>query len=583
MTRTTPWLGILAALLVALFAADRDAAARATAAGGPHANLAANKAVGEVPAGPATIRGRVVHRSRPEAAGDVPVTLLALDAAGRAGTRRTQTGPGGEFAFEKLSNDPGTVYLLAVRHAGIPFGARVSFDEGEIASSSVIEISDTSADAHELGIGAASLRVDRGCNGVRITETHTLRNPTEFILRVPPGERATREPIFRIELPAAASFFTPGRGSLEEDLLRQGNQVVFWGPLHPGSHEVEFAYSIPAGDETLAFERRFPRGVEKAVVMTWVNGPAARGEGLRAEGEMTLDGVSYATLESRALAPGQSVAFSLDLGAIEPSAERLSMPEVRMWLELDDAALDVRERYELAVSGDTPLRSDSDAPLLCLPLPPGAEGIRFSAESFAMGIQPDATGGLALRGPIPPGKSGFALSYLLRSGSDGIRFARDFPIGLSLLSLMIADTGVQTTTDRLHRRQPVRTSDRSYIHLEAFEIEPGETITLDLESIPPRQPLPRVATVGFVAAAALLAVVFLAAPLRAPRKTPAAAARMASTAAERVSVYAAIRDLEDDFETGKISAEDHAVMLSELRARAGALLRQERAAGTPPE
>jgi hypothetical protein len=61
----------------------------------------------------------------------------------------------------------------------------------------------------------------------------------------------------------------------------------------------------------------------------------------------------------------------------------------------------------------------------------------------------------------------------------------------------------------------------------------------------------------------------------------AAAAAAPSTAGERASVYAAILDLEDDFETGKISAEDHAVMLAELRARAAELLHRERAAPPP--
>jgi hypothetical protein len=101
MIRTAPWLGFLAALLIALTTAHRDAGAQigagrnphANLGGGPHGDLGANSEVGDVPAGPATIRGRVVHRSRPEAGGGVPVTLFALGADGRPGTRSTETGP----------------------------------------------------------------------------------------------------------------------------------------------------------------------------------------------------------------------------------------------------------------------------------------------------------------------------------------------------------------------------------------------------------------------------------------------------------------------------------------------------------
>jgi hypothetical protein len=574
MTRTARWLGLLAALLIAVSACGRNATAQTGPAGDPHANLAGGHAnlagraqIGDVPAGPATIRGRVVHRARPEAAAEVPVALFALGTDGRPGTRQTRTGPGGEFSFEKVANDPGTVYLIDVRYAGMPFGTRVAFGAGELEHSTRIEISDASADASALAVGEARLRVDRGCSGVRITEVYELRNPTDRVFYVPPAERGTREPIFRTSLPASANSFEPRLGSSDAGLQQQGGEVVSWGPLHPGSQEVEFAYSIPGEESIFVIQR---------------NLPAARGEGLRPGAEVSLGDLTYATRESGALAPGDSVAFALDLGAVSTSAERLSLSEVQMWLELDDAALDVREQFEFSVSGDGPLHSGSDAPLLCLPLPPGVEELRFSAKSLAMGIESDATGGLALRGPFPPGKSVFALSYLLRSGTEGIRFARSFPTGLSLLSMFIADTGLLTETDRLHRRRPLRTSDRTYIHLEAFEIEPGETVEVDLTNTPSPRPLSRMATIGVVSAAAVAAIFFLAAPLLAPREqVTAAAAATASTADERASVYAAILDLEDDFETGKISAEDHALMLAELRAQAADLLRRERAA-TPP-
>jgi hypothetical protein len=589
MIRTAQRLGLLAALLIAFSTGGREAAAQTGPAGDPHANLAGGHAnladtarIGDVPAGPATIRGRVVHRTRPEAAANVPVALFALGADGRPGARQTRAGAGGEFSFEKVTNDPGTVYLIEVRYAEMRSQSRVAFGEGELEQSARIEISDASANASEVAVGTARLRIDRGCSGVRITEVYELRNPTDFVLYVPPAERAAREPIFRTSLPVSGDFFEPKFGSADAALQQRGDEVVFWGPLDPGSQEVEFAYSIPGEESILMIQRGFPRGAEKAVVMTWANGPAARGEGLRPGAEVSLNDVTYATLESGALAPGDSVAFALDLGAVSTSAERLSLSEVEMWLELDDAALDVREQFELSVSGDGPLHSGSDAPLLCLPLPPGVEGLRFSAKTLAMGVEPDATGGLALRGPFPPGKSVFALSYLLRSGPDGIRFARSFPTGLALLSMFIADTGLLTETDRLHRRRPLRTSDRTHIHLEAFEIDPGEIVEVNLTSTPLPRPLPRLATLGVVSAAAVVAVFFLAAPLRAPRERVAvAAAATASTAGERASVYAAIADLEDDFETGKISTEDRAVMLAELRAQAADLLRRERAA-TPP-
>jgi len=83
---------------------------------------------------------------------------------------------------------------------------------------------------------------------------------------------------------------------------------------------------------------------------------------------------------------------------------------------------------------------------------------------------------------------------------------------------------------------------------------------------------------------ALIAGFFLSKPFRSPREPhEPSTAPVPSTSAERASLYAAIRDLEDDFETGKVSAEDHDAMRSELRGQAGELLRAERAAATPSE
>jgi hypothetical protein len=111
-------------------------------------------------------------------------------------------------------------------------------------------------------------------------------------------------------------------------------------------------------------------------------------------------------------------------------------------------------------------------------------------------------------------------------------------------------------------------------------VAPGETVAVDLASLPPPQPLPRAAAIGFVAAAALLSTMFLIAPLRSSRRS-GETAEATTGAVERAAVYAAIRDLEDDFETGKISADDRAEMLSELRARAAELVRRERATTAP--
>ena len=83
-----------------------------------------------------------------------------------------------------------------------------------------------------------------------------------------------------------------------------------------------------------------------------------------------------------------------------------------------------------------------------------------------------------------------------------------------LLSVYLADTGnLRVESERLHPRRPARTPDRTYIHLEAFELTPGEEVKLAVVTLPPRAGLPRAAGIAFVALATGLAALALAAPL----------------------------------------------------------------------
>jgi len=584
-------LGVPIALLLLTAVTAQPASAQPANTGSPHGPGAGAGSIADVPAGPATLRGRVAHPSRESAGAGLTVALFALGADGRPGVRRVQSGPTGEFEFDRISNNPKTVYLLGVRYEGIPFSLRTAFDPGETVRTSVLEIRDARAQGGgELEFGAVEIRVDRGCDGARISEAHSLLNPSEFILFVPAEERDKRSPIARVPLPAGASLFDSAGTTLSEGIELRDGEVLFWGPLHSGTQQLRFSYALTAQDRRIEVLRAFPDGAQDVRILTFGDGPAPQGDGLRPTDAVMVGDLSYAAVTSGPAAvtsgpaaPGDEIAFSLEITSFEENAARLELRSATMWLELDDAALDVREQFDLVLTGDEPLRSNSDAPLLCLPLPQDAEDLRFSGDTFSMGIQPDPTGGLALRGPIPVGHSGFALTYLLRSGSDGVRFAREFPTGLSLLSIYIADTGVLTETDRLHRRRPVRTSDRSYIHLEAYQVDPGETVALNVSSLPIARPLPRTASVGFVVLSALVAGLFLTAPLRSPRAPGEAATTPTSTtSAERASLYAAIRDLEDDFETGKVSAEDHDAMRAEMRQHAGELLRAEREAAMSP-
>jgi hypothetical protein len=536
----------------------------------------AQEPAGRLPEGPATLRGRIVHETGGPVAG-LPVVLYAAPADGAPGLGRTVSDASGAFAFENLSNAPGLAYLVGVRAEELPFGVRVEFEPGQTLREVEVRIAPPLDDASGVERRAARLRIERGCGGLRVVETHELRNPADRPVLVPESRREGAAALLEIELPAGAGPLSLPFASM--GLEQEGARVAFWGPLHPGAHEIEFAYSVPTSDGSARLAWRLPGGVERLEVWTHPDGPRVEGAGLAPGPERTLDGRRYTTRAAGPLGPGAGLELALELPAVAPAA--LAVREARSWLELDDAALVVDAEYRLAVAGGAPLAADSDAPLLCVSLPPGAEALRFSSETLAMGAEPDPSGDLALRGPIPAGTSVVALRYRVPVAGEAVDLAPRFDRGAGALSVFVADTGIVVETSRLHRRRPIQTADRTFLHLEGFEIEPGESVPLRLARLAPPRPPSRLATLGFSVALAAAGIGFLVGPLRARRDEAAVEPALAELEIERESIVAALRSLEEDFETGKLDASDYEELRGELRARAAELIRRREAAARP--
>ena len=517
-------------------------------------------AVGDVRAGPATIRGRVVHEAESANVGGLTVVLYALPSDGVPGLRGTVTDLTGGFAFESIENDPATVYLLGTSYAEIPFGLRFSFEAGEVERQIDLPVADTSSDTSGTAIGEVQIEVQENCVDLAVRESHRLDNSGTRTIYIPEAERSGREPILRVKLPAGASNL---QSRIGDDLEIEGDALSFWGPLRPGQQELEFSYAFPKQGSAFEMPHHFPSGARRLVLVNRPGGP-----------QLTRSESSDA-----ALRPGDSVAIRVEIPEATDAAEGVSIFESRIWLEHDGAAFTVDVEHTLAVSGNGPLVSESGAPLFCIPLPEGADDLRFSSESLRMGVSRDPSGALAVHGPLRVGDNRLTLRFLIPVDRDDPVFRQVMPFDVPLLSIMVADTGLVIETDRLHNRRPIRTSDRSYLHLEAFEIAAGEPVELRLRPLEARSSLPRPIATGISLAAAALAIGFLIAPLRregGEAEVPSSAASRAAD--QRESVLAAIRGLDEDFEIGKISEADHRAMRQELRAEAVELLRVERAA-----
>jgi len=542
-----------------------------------------------VPPGPGTIRGRVLHAEDAARAGGVEVLLYALPSGGAPGVRRATSAPDGTFAFEGVSNDPQTAYLIGARYDGVPYpGARVTFPAGQTEQTGVeVRIGEATADASAVSVAEVELRVVPRGGRLAVLELHRLENHGARTVYVPAPERGAARAAFTAALPAGATDFRVPLGLAPEGLVQDGETVRFFGPVYPSAWDapasrdqgLSFEYALPAAGAT-ELAKRFPAGAGRVVVLSPADAPPLRIPGAREDGQVEAEGRSWRRLALPRVAPGGALALSVEVPPMRLDPDAVTLREVRIFLELDDAALVVTEEHTLFVRGDEAVVGRPGEHLLPLHVPEGATDLRFDRALFERGLGADDEGNAFLDGPLPPGESKIEMRYHLPIADPdaGGVFARRFGRSLPLLSVFVADTGLRFGSERLHRRRPVTTPDRTYMHLEAFQVEPDETVSLSLAQLHARGGPPRAARIALVALAAAAAAGFLVAPLRRGRTPERIADEVEDQARhDREAVYAALRDLEHDHETAKVSDEDYATMRLELRARAAALLREQEA------
>ena len=137
-----------------------------------------------LPVGDGTLRVSVVRHDGGELAG-LPVVLYALPPDGEPGIGRGDTDAAGRYAFEGVSSDPSTVYLVGVRADDLPFGSRVRFAPGQSELAVTLDVAAPSTAIEDARMLSLALRFDVACDGLRISEAHTLRNDTEQVILVP--------------------------------------------------------------------------------------------------------------------------------------------------------------------------------------------------------------------------------------------------------------------------------------------------------------------------------------------------------------------------------------------------------------
>ncbi|MCP3984900.1 MAG: hypothetical protein GY723_10960 [bacterium] len=549
----------------------------------------------DVPGGDGTIRGRVLESLDGTPLPDVEVALYALTAEGVPGMRRTRSDAEGRFAFEGIARGGNLAYLLGAQYQGVPFpGGRISFTAGETERQADIRIAQLSDDASNLLAGQAELRLQRTGAGLRVTETLRVENPGPNTFHVAAEARKNATPALRARLPEGASSFQMPLGVIPDGVEQTERDLRWWGPVHPGSRDLSFSFELEAAEATdsqrIELSWELPDGA--SALRLWI--PAGAELETPEFSAATLgpgEGSGFLAFDSGPVPPGTRVAISLRVPPARLAEGAVTPTEVRVLLAVDDAAMAVNETHLLEVTGEERVLGTIAAPLHFIPLPAGTARLRFGSDGNGVTLVPDERGGLSVIGETPPGELKVEVAYQVQVDAFPVEFERSWPVSVPLLSIFLTDPGnLSPHSERLHRRRPVRTSDLTYMHLEAYEIEADEKVGLRIDRRPPRSRLPTFAFRGGIALCGALALTLLVTPLWRNRSDGDLAGDTETAAGrERDAVVAALRDLDHDFETGKVEEEDYGTLRNDLRARAIELMREERsprapvaAAGRPP-
>lgn len=572
----------LAGVLVLVAAAG--ASAQTPPAVGP------SRGVGDVPTGEGRVRVQVVHPDDPEAAAGLDVALYSLAPDGRPGLRDARTDASGAAVFEGVSTTADVVYLVGARYRGVPFGQRITFPADSEAVEVVIEVSEPLADGSDVEVAEAELALDWLGDGVAVQELRGLSWSGDRVVFVPEATRDASQPAARALLPEGAERFSPALGSQSQGLTRRGRQVLFWGPVYPGTQELRWSWRLPTeGDETedreLEIPWHLPSGARRVRVVVPEGGPAVEVAGL-VEGEpVEREGRTWRVLEGGPVPAGGTLLAEVGVPAARRDPDAVSLSRSDLWIEVDDAAVRVTAEHHLEVEGSTRLVGDPQDPVLRFDLPEGAQLLGASPNASGLGLAPAPDGsGLVVVGPLPAGTTRLGFRYRMpaRAADGTAELDLRFPRAVGALNVLVADTGVVVEDDRLHRLRPVRSGTRTYLRREAFQLEAGETVSLRIRSLQDEGP-PRWAILAVVGLAGLGGIAWVLRPLRpSPESEPAGETPALRVRREREGVMDSIRDLDHDFETGKISEEDYGPLRASLRTRAVELLARERELAEPP-
>jgi hypothetical protein len=281
------------------------------------------------------------------------------------------------------------------------------------------------------------------------------------------------------------------------------------------------------------------------------------------------DGFSYpgAPVAFRPGEPGTAPPVELSVYDLSEDPADLRVAQVQWVIERDAGVYRVSQRARIANPGLHVVRvGEEQGALLRVGLAPSRGEIATPFDSLPAGVRIE--GDIAeVRGPVFPGDEGLVLqvSYDLAAGPDGALDTRiPVPDPVDEVGVYVQDFGVEIDAGALHPARVARQDDVFFQSFMGFELERDTALPLRVMPLPPAHAS---GTWSAILLAALLAgsLAWLVGwPVASARSRSRPAAPAGADPAAAV-LQSALADLEHDYETGKLSAEDRARLEHELR------------------
>ncbi len=219
--------------------------------------------------------------------------------------------------------------------------------------------------------------------------------------------------------------------------------------------------------------------------------------------------------------------------------------------------------------------AETDPPALRASLLPGHGEIETRFGGLPEGATQNGDT-LELRGPFFPGDYELRISYEVDAGGRVLESALELLDGAEQLELWVRDDGVEIDAGPLHSARATRTEEGFYQRFLGFDLAPGTRIPFRVAARPPPGPGAIWPQVTLAFALSLGLAYGVGQPVT-RRERPVDEPGESAASREKRALFAALRDLEHDFETGKLSQADHDRLREELRSDAlRALARLER-------